>query len=116
MNQTLPPLHGGSLQITLTVVLRLKGLINIAMFLLLYSSISFPIHQTQFYKKKIFFYFLSEHRCNCIQGEVDKNCLHFNNPGAKYSDNQKTMEYKDDIIEILKRFDVVTKQICLLVT
>ena len=29
------------------------------------------------------------------------------------SDNQKTKEYKDDIILILKRFDVVTKQIFL---
>ena len=34
----------------------------------------------------------------------------------KYSDNQKTMEQKDDIIAILKSLDVVTKQICLLVT
>ena len=33
-----------------------------------------------------------------------------------YSDNQKTMECKDDIIVILKHFDVVTKQIFLLVT
>ena len=33
-----------------------------------------------------------------------------------YSDNQKTREQKDDIIAILKRFDVNTKQICLLVT
>ena len=69
MNQTLPPLHGGSLQITLTVVLRLG------------------------------------HRFNV-----------YNHVTHLYSDNQKTMEYEDDIIEILKRFDVVTKQICLLVT
>ena len=33
-----------------------------------------------------------------------------------YSYIQKTMEQKDDIIAILKRFDVVTKQIFLLVT
>ena len=33
-----------------------------------------------------------------------------------FSNNQKTMEYKDDIITILQRFDVVTKQILLLVT
>ena len=34
----------------------------------------------------------------------------------KYSDNQKKMEYKDVILAIPKRFDVVTKQISLLVT
>ena len=33
-----------------------------------------------------------------------------------YSNNQKTMEEKDDIIAILKRFDVVTKKNFLLVT
>ena len=33
-----------------------------------------------------------------------------------YSDNQKTMEYKYDIIAILKSFDVVKKQIFLLGT
>ena len=33
-----------------------------------------------------------------------------------YSDNQKTMEYKDDNIALLKCFDVVTKQIFLQVT
>ena len=44
-----------------------------------------------------------------VQGEFIKFLL-------KYSVNQKTMKYKDDIIAILKRFDVVTKQIFLLVT
>ena len=33
-----------------------------------------------------------------------------------YSNNMKTMEEKDDIIAILKRFDVVTKKNFLLVT
>ena len=36
------------------------------------------------------------------------------NQNMSYSDNQKAMEYKDDIIAILKRF--VTKRIFLLVT
>ena len=42
--------------------------------------------------------------------------INFKNLNSFYSDNQKTMEQKDDIISILKRFDVGTKQIFLLVT
>ena len=33
-----------------------------------------------------------------------------------YRNNQKTMKYKDDVTAIFKCFDVVTKQIVLLVT
>ena len=40
--------------------------------------------------------------CRKLQSTVKKDI---------YSNNQKTMEQKDDIIAILKRFDVVKKQI-----
>ena len=42
-------------------------------------------------------------------------CIIYNNRYT-YSDNQKTMEKKDDLIGILTRFEVVTKQIFLIVT